>query len=78
MAFGQQLLIDLRAKAMHQHHLHAHALNQRQVLRQMLQLARRNSLARQTHHKGFATVQVDVGCYRAEPRYEGEVENGTH
>ena len=33
MAFGGQLLVYLRAKAVHQHDLHAHALDQCQVLR---------------------------------------------
>ena len=61
MALGQKLLIDLRPEAMHQHDFHAHALNQRQVLRNVLQFACRNGLARNTHHKGFAPVGVDVG-----------------
>ena len=61
VALGRELFIDLRAKAVHQHDLHAHALDQRQVLRQVLQLARRNRLARDADHKGLAPVHVDVG-----------------
>ena len=63
---------------MHQHDLHAHALNQCQVLRQVLQLARRNGLARNAHHKGLAPVHVDVGRHRAEPGHKCEVEYGRH
>jgi hypothetical protein len=78
VAFGGQLLVDLGAKAMHQHDLHAHALDQRQVLRQVLQLARRNRFARDAHHKGLAPVHVDVRRHRPEPGHEGEIENGGH
>ena len=78
MAFGRQLFIHLWAKAMHQHNAHAHALDKRQVLRQIGQLASGNGLARDTDHKGLAAVHVDVGCDRAEPRHKGEVKNGGH
>ena len=78
MAFGQQLLIHLRAKAMHQHHLHAHALDQRQVLHQAGQFASSNGLTGDGHHKGFATVHMDVGRDRAEPRNESEIEDSGH
>ena len=63
---------------MHQHNFDAHALNQGQVLRQMLQFARRNGLACNAHHKGFATVHVNVGRHRSKPGYEGEVEDSGH
>ena len=76
MAFGCQLLVDLGPKAVHQHDFHAHALNERQVLRDVLQLACRNGLARHADHKGFASVQVDVGRHRAEPGHKGKIENG--
>jgi len=78
VALGRQLLVDLRAKAMHQHDLHTHALDQRQVLRQMPQLARGNGFTRDAHHEGLAPVQVDVGRHRTEPGHEGEVEDGGH
>ena len=61
MALGLELLIDLRPETMDQHDFHTHALNQGQVLRNVLQLARCNGLTRQADHKGFATVRVDIG-----------------
>ncbi len=78
VALGGQLFVDLGAKAVHQHDFHAHALDQRQVLRQVLQLARGNGLARDAHHKGLAPVHVDVRRHRPEPGHEGEVENCGH
>ncbi|MCY1533662.1 hypothetical protein D9M68_690020 [compost metagenome] len=78
VALGRQLLVDLRAEAVHQHDLDAHALDQGQVLRDVLQLARRDGLARQRDHEGLAAVRVDVGRDRAEPGHEGEIEDGGH
>ena len=78
MAFSGKLFIDLRAKAVHQHDLHAHALDQRQVLRNVRQLAGRNGFAGHADHKGLAPVQVDVRCHRAEPGHKGKIENGGH
>ena len=78
MALGQQLLIDLRAKAVHQHDLHAHALDQRQVLGNVRQLAGRNGFTGHADHKGLAPVQVDVRGHRAEPGHKGKIENGGH
>ena len=78
MAFGGQLLVDLRPEAVHQHNLDAHALDQRQVLCNVLQLAGRNGLARYADHKGFAPVRVDVRRNRAKPGHKGEVKDGGH
>jgi len=78
MAFGGQLLVHLWAKAVHQHNAHAHALNERQVLRQVGQLACGNGLARDTDHKGLAAMHVDIRRDRTEPRHKGEVKNGGH
>jgi hypothetical protein len=78
MALGLELLVDLRAKAVHQHDLHAHALDQRQVLRDVLQLAGGDGLAGDADHEGLAAVHVDVGRHRAEPGHEGEIEDGGH
>jgi hypothetical protein len=75
---GSELFVDLRAEAVHQHDLDAHALDQRQVLRNVLQLARRDRFPRQGDHESLAAVRVDVGRDRAEPGHEGEVENGGH
>jgi hypothetical protein len=63
---------------MHQHHLHAHALDQRQILRDVLELAGSDRLTRHGHHEGLAAVHMDVGRDRAEPGHEGEVEDGGH
>ena len=63
---------------MHQHNLHAHALNQSQILGQVLQLAGSDGFTRNAHDKGFATVHVDVGCHRAKPRHKGEVKDSRH
>ena len=78
MAFGLELLIHLRAKPVHQHHFHAHALNHGQVLHQAGQFAGFYRLACDGDHKGFATVHVYVGGDRAEPGDEGEIENSRH
>ena len=78
MPFGQQLLVDLGPKAVHQHHLDAHALDQGQVLHQVGQFASRNGFARNAHDKGFAPVHVDIGRYRSKPGHKGEVKNGRH
>ena len=75
MAFGQQLLIHLWAKAVNQHHFHTHTLDECQVLHQAGQFARRDGFASDGHHKGFAAVHVDIGCDRSKPRDEGEIEN---
>ena len=63
---------------MNQHDLHAHALDHGEVLHQAGQLARFDGFARDGHDKGFATVHVDVGRNRAEPRDEGEIEDSGH
>ena len=75
MAFGQQLLIHLWAKAVNQHHFHTHTLDECQVLHQAGQFARCDGFASDGHHKGFAAVHVDIGCNRSKPRDEGEIEN---
>ena len=78
MALGTQLFVDLRAKAVHQHDLHAHALNERDVLRQIGQFARLQRFPRDTHDKGFAAVHVDIWRHRPEPGDKGEVKDCGH
>ncbi len=78
MALGLELLVHLRAKAVHQHDLHAHALDQCEVLRDQRQLARRDRLTGNAHHQRVAAVLVDIGRDRAEPGHEGEVEDVGH
>ena len=78
MAFGRELFVHLRAKAVHQHHFDAHALDHGQVLHQAGQLARRNGFPRNGHDKSFAAVHVYVGRHRTEPRDEGEIEDSGH
>jgi len=62
----------------HQHYLDAHALDQGQVLGDVLQLAGRDRFAGHCHHEGLAAMHVDVGRDRAEPGDEGEIEDGGH
>ena len=78
VALGLQLLVDLGPKAVHQHDLHAHALDHGQILRDVGQLVRGNRLTRHAHDKGLAPVHVDIGRHGAEPGHESEVENGGH
>jgi hypothetical protein len=78
MPFGQQLLVHLRPEAVNQHNFHAHALNQGQILGQVLQFARSNGFTCNAHHKGFAAVHVNIRRHRAKPRYEGEVKDSGH
>ncbi len=78
VALGLELFVHLRPETMHQHDLHAHTLNHRQVLRQMVQLARGDGFARNAHHKGLVAKFVDVRRDRAEPRNEGEIEDSGH
>ena len=75
---GLELLVDLRAKAVHQHNLHAHALDHGQVLCQIGQFACSNGLATHTNHEGLVAKFVDIWRYRAKPRHEGEIENSGH
>jgi hypothetical protein len=78
VALGLELLVHLRAKAVHQHNLDAHALDHGQVLRQAVQLARGNGLARNAHHKRLVAELVDVRRNRPEPGDEGEIEDRGH
>ena len=78
MPLGGQLFIHLRAEAVHQHDLDPHGLDQRQVLRNVVQLAGGNGLTRQPDHKGLVAKLVDVGRHRPEPGHESEIENGRH
>ena len=75
VAFGPQLFVHLRSKTMHQDHTHAHALDQRQVLRDQAHAACRDGLAGDAHHHRLAAQQVDVRRNRAKPRDKSEVEN---
>ena len=75
MALGLELLVHLRAKTVHQHDLHAHALDHGQVLREVRQFACGNRLTRDADHKGLVAELVDVGRNRPEPGHEGEIEN---
>ena len=78
LAFQRQLFVHLRAKAIYQNDLEAHAVNQRQVLHDVGQFARCNGFARHAHHQCLAAVHMDVGRNGSEPRNESEIENGRH
>ena len=58
MALGLELLIHLRAKAVHQHNAHAHRLDQRQVLRNVVGQGGEENLA---VHARLTRLQ----CHRA-------------
>ena len=60
MTFGLELLIDLRPKTVDQHDFHAHALYEREILGNLRQFAGSDGFPCHRHHKGFATVRVDV------------------
>jgi len=78
LALEAQLFIHLRAKAVHQHDLHAHGLDQRQILHDALQLAGGDGFARDAHHESLVAEFVDVRGHRPEPGNEGEIENRGH
>ena len=78
VALGLELLVHLRAKAMHQHQLDAHRVQDREVLHEGVQLARGDRLADQPDHEGLAVVGVDVRRDRAEPGNEGVREHEAH
>src|SRR6185369_10624424 len=78
MALGLELFCDLRPEAVHQHDLHAHALDQREVLGDVLQLAGCHRLAGHADDESLAPVHVDVRRHRSEPGHESKVEDGGH
>ena len=78
LALGQQLLFDLGPESMHQHHLDAHGMQQRQILREGVELSRRDQLASDGHHECLAAVGMDVRRDRAEPRDKGVREDQAH
>ena len=78
VTFGFELLIYLWAKAVHQHHFHAHALDHGQVLHQARQFPCLYSLTCNSNYKSFASVHVYVRCNRAEPGDKSEIENCGH
>ncbi|MPN46395.1 hypothetical protein SDC9_193981 [bioreactor metagenome] len=78
VALGAQLLVHLRAEAVHQHQLDAHGLDQRQILHDALQLACGNRLAGDAHHEGLVSELVDIGSHRPEPGDKGEIEDSGH
>jgi hypothetical protein len=43
-----------------------------------LKFACRNGFTCNAHHKGFASVHVNVGCNRAKPRDKSEIEDSGH
>ena len=78
MALGRKLLGHLRPKAMHQHQLDAHGMQDGQILHKSIELARCNQLPGHGHDKRLAVVRVDVGRHRAKPGHEGVGENKAH
>ena len=69
---------DLGTKAVDQHHLDAHALDHCQILRQILQFAGGDGLARDANDKGLVAELVDVRRDRPKPGHKSEIEDGGH
>ena len=67
---ARELVVDLRPEAVHQHQLHAHRVEDGQVLHQRVELAGDDHLARDRHDEGLAVVRMDVRRHGAEPRHE--------
>ncbi len=66
----RQLFFDLRSGAVHNNHLDAKRMQQRQVLRQHRQGAGGDQFARKGDDKGLAAKGMDIGRDRAQPLYE--------
>ena len=78
MPLDRKLFVDLWTEPIDQDDLQAHAVDQRQVLHDIGQLACCNGLARYTGDQRLSAVHVDVGRNGSEPRHKGEIENGGH
>ena len=70
MALRAQLLVDLRPKAVHEHELDAHRVQDREVLRERVELAGCDQLTGDRDDEGLAVVRVDVRCHGTEPGHE--------
>ncbi len=62
-----QPLLDLRARAMHQHQPDAQRGKQVEVMRQLDELAIRHHLAAERDNEGLAAESVDIGRDGTEP-----------
>ena len=72
VVLGLELVVDLRPEPVHQHQLHAHRVQDGQILyASALSLcAASDHLAGDRHHEGLAVIRVDVRRHGAEPRHE--------
>ncbi|MCY1546208.1 hypothetical protein D9M68_821960 [compost metagenome] len=66
-AASGQARLDLRARAVHQHQAHAHAVQQHQVVDDIAEVRVSDPLAGQHHHEGAVPVGVDVRSSVAQP-----------
>ncbi|MCY1362451.1 hypothetical protein D9M69_491700 [compost metagenome] len=66
----RQLLFHLRARAVHQHDLHAHRVQQRHVVDQRVKHARLDQFARERDHEGLAAEGMDIRRHHAQPIHE--------
>jgi len=78
VALGPELFLHLRSKAVHQHHLDAHRVNQREILRKRGQLAGSDEFTGDGHHESLAAVRMDIRRHRAKPRDKGMWEDQAH
>ncbi|MNQ26856.1 hypothetical protein D3C85_401020 [compost metagenome] len=65
-----QLLIDLRARAVHQHQPDSQRRQQGQVLNQRIQRARLHKFAAKRHHEGLASERMHIGGDISEPSHK--------
>ena len=70
VVLGLELVVDLRPEAVHQHQLHAHRVQDGQILHQRVELARGDHLAGDRHDEGLAVIGMDVRRHGAEPGHE--------
>ena len=78
MAFGRQLLGHLRPKAVHQHELDAHRMQDGEVLHEGVELACGDQFTSHGHDEGLAVIGVDVGRDSAKPGDEVVRDVGAH
>ena len=62
-----QPLLDLRTRPMHQHQTHTQAVEQHDVVDDVVEIRVRNRLTRQQHDKGALAVGIDIGRGVAKP-----------
>ncbi len=73
-----QLRFDLRARAMHEHHAYAGAVQEVDIVRKLDELAFNENLPAEGEHEGLSAKSVEVRGNRAKPADELSVGVGRH